>query len=107
MYYEWFDQREDESPKDFAHRQKTGKADNVNYFHIKDIDPLELFKAFGIKQKMLYLKLHKYYDFTGILELKICISSDSLVKLSHPSDFKVRVPSEVKVSMKSYTCNAG
>ena len=45
---------------------------------------------------MVHLKLHKYYDFTGILELKICISSESLVNLSHPSDFKVRVPLEVK-----------
>jgi len=96
IYYEWFDQREDETPKDFAHRQKTGKADNVSYFHIKDISNVEFFKAFGIKQKILYLKLHKYYDFTGILELKICITSESLVTLTHPSDFKVRIPSEVK-----------
>ena len=96
MYFEWFDQREDESQKDFTHRQKYGKADNIKYFHINDITNFDMFKAFGMKQKMIYLKLHKYFDFTGILELKVCICAESLVKLSHPSDFKLKVPVEVK-----------
>ena len=96
LYYEWFEKKKGETPERFAKRQKKGNPDHVEYFHINDPKDTHALEAFGIKQKMVFLKFHKYYNFSGVMELKICITEDSLVVLNHPSDSRVSVPAEVK-----------
>ena len=99
LYYEWYEQRKNEKPDNFARRQKKGDPDHVEYFHIIDPKDINILEAFGIRQKMLHLKFHKYYEFSGVLEAKICITEESLVVLNHPSDSRVTVPAEVKTTL--------
>ena len=99
LYYEWYERRKNEQQDNFARRQKKGDPDHVEYFHIIDPKDVNVLEAFGIRQKMLHLKFHKYYEFSGVLEVKICINEDSLVVLNHPSDSRVTVPAEVKATL--------
>ena len=97
LYYEWYEKKKGELSDNFAWRKKkSGNPDQVKYYHLTDVKNPAIMHAFGMRQKMIHLKLHKYYEFSGIMELKICITEDSLIVLNHPSDSRVAVPNEVK-----------
>ena len=99
LYYEWFEKRKAENPESFDRRKKKGNPDHVKFFHIKDVEDADILASFGIKQKMVHLKYCKYYDYSGIMEMKIYITEDSLITLNHPSDSRVSVPKEVKLTL--------
>ena len=71
LYYEWFEQRVEESAKDFNKRKKIETADHIKWFYIKDIEKRSVLDAFSVKQRMLQLKFHKYYELSGKLEIKV------------------------------------
>ena len=52
--------------------------------------------------KKRYIYFNFCFDFHLNLELKfqVCVTEDSLVKLSHPSDSLLRVPSEVRQALQ-------
>ena len=90
LYYEWYEKKEDESNKDFAKREKAKVPNEIHYFYIKDIEDEKVISAFSCPQKVVHLKYHRYSELSGQLELKVCLTSESLVPLTHPADvFKV------------------
>ena len=66
-------------------RQRKGKPNEKAYFYLKDIEDLRMFRGFALKQNMIFLKFHHLFELSGVIELKICIHENSILKLSHPS----------------------
>ena len=69
----------------FNQRQRKGKPDEKAYFYMKDIEDLRMFRGFASKQNMIFLKLDNFSELSGVMQLKICIHENSIIKLSHPS----------------------
>ena len=61
----------EESAKEFNKRKKIETADHIKWFYIKDIEKRSVLDAFSVKQRMLQLKFHKYYELSGKLEIKV------------------------------------
>jgi len=95
LYYEWLTEREGESEQDFKKRQKISDPDEVKYFPLADTPDKEKLEAFS-KQKCLFLQFHKFYKLTGTLELKICLTQESLLTFKHPSTFVTTYTSKVR-----------
>ena len=95
--FQSLNRRADETDYMFSRRQRAGSPDAKQYYYLKDVEDLELFRAWGLRQRqnIVFLKYHRHLELMGLIELKICIHENSLVKLKHPSDATARVPAQV------------
>jgi hypothetical protein len=57
--------------------------------NLQDLDDRSIIDAFSVKQKILHLKFHKYYEFSGKLgmqlsDFSLIVTSEKVRLLVHP-----------------------